>query len=62
MSVFVAIDLLIILEHAVTVSGAHEVIVALTRGQAAAHCGTRLVAAFTSLLSEIESREGGKQH
>lgn len=49
MSVFVAIDLLIVLEHAVTGAGTHKVIVALTRCQAAAHCGTRLVAALTSL-------------
>lgn len=49
MSMFVAVDLLIILEHAMTGAGTHEVIVALTGCQAAAHCGTRLVAAFTSL-------------
>lgn len=48
-SVFVAIDFLVILEHTVTGAGTHEVIVALTRGQAAAHCGAGLVAAFTSL-------------
>lgn len=52
MSVLVAVDLLIILEHAVTGAGAHEVIVALTRCQAASHSGTSLVAALTSLRSE----------
>lgn len=49
MSVFVAIDLLIVLEHTVTGAGTHKVIVALTGRQAAAHCGTCVVAAFTSL-------------
>lgn len=46
---FVAIDLLIILEHAVTGAGTHEVVVALTGGQAASHCGTCLVAALAPL-------------
>lgn len=49
MPVFVAVHLLIILEDTVTGAGTHEVIVALTRCQAAAHCGTCLVAAFTPL-------------
>lgn len=48
-SVFVAVDLLIILEHTVTGASTHEVIVALTRCQAASHSGTSLVAALTSL-------------
>ena len=49
MSVFIAVDLLIILEHTVTGAGTHEVIVALTRCQATSHSGTSLVAALTSL-------------
>lgn len=49
MSVFITVDLLIILEHTVTGAGTHEVIVALTRCQAASHSGTSLVAALTSL-------------
>lgn len=49
MSVFIAVDLLIILEHTVTGASTHEVIVALTRCQATSHRGTSLVAAFTSL-------------
>ena len=57
MSVFVAIDFLIVLEHTVTGAGTHKVIVALTRSQAAAHCGTRLVTAFTSLTG-IDGGEG----
>lgn len=49
MSVFVAVDLLIILEHTVTGAGTHEVIIALTRCQAASHSGTSLVAALAAL-------------
>lgn len=49
MSMFVAVNLLIVLEHTMTGAGTHEVVVALTRCQAAAHRGSRLVAAFTSL-------------
>lgn len=49
MSVFVAVDLLIILEHTVTGAGTHEVIIALTGCQAAAHSGTSLVAALAAL-------------
>lgn len=49
MPVFVAVDLLVFLEHAVSGAGAHEVVVALTRCQTAAHCGTGLVAPLTSL-------------
>lgn len=49
MSVFIAVDLLVILEHTVTGAGTHEVIVALTRCQATSHGGTSLVAALTSL-------------
>lgn len=57
---FVAIDLLIILEHAVTGAGTHEVIVALTRCQAAADCGPRLVATLTSLRGDLGVMVGGK--
>lgn len=57
MSVFVAINLLIVLEHTVTGAGTHKVIVALTRRQATAYRGTCLVAAFTSLTG-IDGGEG----
>lgn len=50
MSMFVAVDLLIVLEHTLTGAGTHEVIVALAGCQAAAHRGTRLVAALASLF------------
>lgn len=46
---FIAVDLFIILEDTLTGAGAHEVVVALTRCQTAAHSGTRLIATFTSL-------------
>lgn len=49
MSVFVAVDLLIILEHTVAGAGTHEVIIALTRCQAASHSGAGLVAALAAL-------------
>ena len=48
-SVFVAVDLLVVLEHTVTGASAHEVVVALTRREAAAHGGTCLIAALASL-------------
>lgn len=50
----VAVNLLIILENAVTEAGAHEVVVTLTRCQAAAYSGTSLVAALTSLQGWID--------
>lgn len=46
---FVAVDLFIVLEDTLTGASTHEVIVALTRCQAATHSGTRLVATLTSL-------------
>lgn len=49
MSVFIAVDLLVILEHTVSGAGTHEVIVALTRCQATSNGGPSLVAALTSL-------------
>lgn len=51
-SMLVAVDLLIILEYTLAGAGAHEVVVALAGCQAAAHRGTRLVAALTSLGGE----------
>lgn len=54
MPVFVAVNLFVILEHTVTGAGTHEVVVALTGCQAAAHCGTCLVATFTSLMEAIK--------
>lgn len=47
---FVAVDLLIVLEHTLTGAGTHEVVVALAGCQAAAHRGTRLVAALAALF------------
>lgn len=49
MSVFVAVHLFIILEHTVTGASTHEVIIALTRCQAASHSGASLVAALAAL-------------
>lgn len=49
MPMFVAVDLFIVLEYTVTGAGTHEMVVALTGCQAAAHRSARLVAAFTSL-------------
>lgn len=50
---FVAINLLVILEHTMARASAHEVIIALTGSEAATHCGTRLVATFTSLKGKV---------
>lgn len=50
MPVFVAVDLLIVLEHTLPGARTHEVVITLTRSQTAAHGGARLIAAFTSLL------------
>lgn len=49
----VAVDLLIVLEYTLAGACTHEVIVALAGCQAAAHSGTRLVAALTSLLARL---------
>ena len=57
----VAVHLLVVLEHAVAGPGAHEVVVALTGGEAAAHRGPCLVAAFTALWSEESSSSKKKQ-
>lgn len=56
MPVSVAVDLLIVLEHTLPGAGTHEVVITLTRSQTAAHCGARLIAAFTSLLRKERMR------
>jgi len=47
--VFIAVDLLVILEHTVARPGTHEMVVALAGREAAAHGRPRLVAALASL-------------
>lgn len=49
---FVAVDLLVILEYTVAGAGTHEVVVALAGGQTAAHCGTCMVTALTALRKQ----------
>ena len=58
-SVFVAVDFLVILEHTLTGASAHEVVVALTRCEAAAHGGTCLITALTSLKGNHTHTTGG---
>lgn len=53
---FVAVDLLVVLEYTVAGAGTHEVVVALAGGQTAAHCGTCMVTAFTALREQETDR------
>lgn len=57
----VAVDLLIVLEYTLAGAGTHEVVVALAGCQAAAHCGTRLVAALASLLEVRRGQQDSTQ-